>query len=78
MIEFTRPIPMKKTCTMHPENKAVRSVSFTDDNDHTTTITLCMTCLGELEFKAADALIEMLETLEGTEVYTALYLERDY
>ncbi|MEC3841545.1 hypothetical protein [Bacillus amyloliquefaciens] len=56
MIEFTRPIPIKKTCTMHPEGKAVRSLSFTDDNDHTTTITLCMTCLGELESKAATAL----------------------
>lgn len=52
MIEFTKPIPMKKTCTMHPENKAVRSVSFTDDNDHTTTITLCEICLNELRFKA--------------------------
>ncbi|QGH55591.1 hypothetical protein FZE25_03290 [Bacillus velezensis] len=52
MIEFTRPIPMKKTCTMHPENKAVRAVSFTGDNDHTTTITLCELCLNELRFKA--------------------------
>ncbi|MFG6315950.1 hypothetical protein SM193_08995 [Bacillus velezensis] len=56
MIEFTQPLPMKKTCTMHPDSKAVRSVSFTDDSDHTTTITLCMTCLGELESKAATAL----------------------
>ncbi|PAE74464.1 hypothetical protein [Bacillus velezensis] len=52
MIEFTRPIPMKKTCTLHSFKKAVRSVSFTDDNDHTTTITLCEICLNELRFKA--------------------------
>lgn len=61
MIEFTRPIPMKKTCTMHPENKSVRSVSFTDDNDHTTTVTLCSLCLAELEFKASETLRKHVE-----------------
>lgn len=61
MIEFTRPIPMKKTCTLHPGSKAVRSVSFTDDNDHSTTITLCALCLTELEFKAADTMRKYIE-----------------
>ena len=63
MIEFTRPIPMNKTCTMHPGSKAVRSVSFTDDNDHSTTITLCSLCLTELEFKASDTLRKHVEEI---------------
>ncbi|MBY8913292.1 hypothetical protein KY305_11130 [Bacillus sp. YC2] len=63
MIEFTRPVPMKKTCTMHPDSKAVRSVSFTDDNDNSTTITLCALCLTELEFKAATELKKYIEEI---------------
>ena len=53
MIEFTRPLPMKKTCTMHPERKSVRSVSFTDFNDNSVTVTLCDVCLVELKVKAS-------------------------
>ncbi|MDY7906752.1 hypothetical protein [Bacillus sp. AG1] len=52
MIEFANPIPMKKTCTMHPESKSVRSLSFTDFNDNSVTLALCSSCLTELDLKS--------------------------
>lgn len=61
MIKFTRPSPMKKTCTMHPEKESVRSVSFTDFNGNSVTITLCQMCLAELKMKAATEYRSMTE-----------------
>ncbi|MGR6062469.1 hypothetical protein ACUWE4_06595 [Bacillus velezensis] len=61
MIEFTRPSPMKKTCTMHPGKESVRSVSFTDFNGNSVTVTLCQMCLAELKMKAATEYRSMTE-----------------
>ncbi|WP_045506839.1 hypothetical protein P5487_006025 [Bacillus amyloliquefaciens] len=61
MIEFTRPSPMKKTCAMHPEKESVRSVSFTDFNGNSVTVTLCQMCLAELKMKAATEYRSMTE-----------------
>lgn len=61
MIEFTRPSPMKKTCTMHPEKESVRAVSFTDFNGNSVTVTLCQMCLAELKMKAATEYRSMTE-----------------
>ncbi|GJJ25327.1 hypothetical protein ACOTSX_09120 [Bacillus velezensis] len=61
MIEFTRPSPMKKTCTMHPGKESVRSVSFTDFNGNSVTVTLCQMCLAELKMKAAAEYRSMTE-----------------
>ncbi|QQD83245.1 hypothetical protein JD965_06600 [Bacillus siamensis] len=61
MIKFTRPSPMKKTCSMHPEKKSVRAVSFTDFNGNSVTVTLCEKCLADLKKKAATEYRSMIE-----------------
>lgn len=79
MIEFTRPLPMKKTCTMHPERKSVRSVSFTDFNDNSVTVTLCDVCLVELKVKASSEWQSVVDKPVETHAVSAtgLWMEED-